>query len=77
MTNHDRFASVFRKHAGEEFTSVGIKRKMLDESDIAEGSIRPNDHAEGNASPCGCAKNKGNKPLFDRIGPRLYRVRGC
>jgi hypothetical protein len=49
---------------------------MLAESDIELGSILPNDHAEGNAAACWCAKNRRNQPIFERVGPRLYLVRG-
>jgi len=48
---------------------------MLAESDIVPGSILPNDHAEGNLSPCRCAKNRENDPIFDREPNGNYRVR--
>jgi len=48
---------------------------MLAESGIAPGSILPNDHAEGNLSPCRCAKNRENDPIFDRDDDGNYRVR--
>jgi hypothetical protein len=74
-TNHDRFVDVFGSRAGQEFSAAEITELMLEESDIARGSILPNDHASGNASPCSCAANKNNQPIFDRVSRARYLVR--
>lgn len=75
MTNHDRFVSVFKTRSGRTFSTAEIVNIMLDESDIAPGSILPNDHADGNAASCWCSKNHLNQPIFHRVTPGLYRVR--
>jgi hypothetical protein len=75
MTNCDLFRSVFLPdRKGQTFTPAQIKEIMLAESDIVPGSILPNDHAEGNLSPCRCAKNRENDPIFDREPNGNYRV---
>lgn len=74
-TNHERFVEVFGSRVGQTFSTAEITELMLEESDIARGSILPNDHASGNASPCSCAVNRRNQPIFDRVGRASYRVR--
>jgi len=67
MTNCDRFRRVFQPtRKGQVFSPQEIREIMLAESNIAPGSILPNDHAEGNLSPCRGAKNRENDPIFDR-----------
>ena len=76
MTNGDRFRNVFQPNRrGHTFSPREVREIMLAESDITAGSILPNDHAEGNLSPCRCAKNKENAPIFDRDPEGNYRVR--
>jgi hypothetical protein len=41
---------------------------------FSEGSLLPNDHAEGNRSSCGCSLYRGGQPLFERVGYGRYRV---
>jgi len=72
-TNHDRFVQVFRDRDGRVFSTKQIVALMKSHSDIAQGSILPNDHAEGNKSACWCART--NARIFDRIGRARYRVR--
>ena len=74
-TNHDRFVKVFGSRVGQTFSTAEITELMLEESDITRGSILPNDHASGNANPCWCAKNRGNQPVFDKVGWASYLVR--
>jgi len=40
--------------------------------DFKIGSNRPNDHAEGSASPCRCAKNRNNPPIFKKVSRGLF-----
>ena len=75
MTNCDRFRGVFANRRGQTFSPSQVREIMLAESDIAPGSILPNDHAEGNLSPCRCAKNRENDPIFDRDNDGNYKVR--
>jgi hypothetical protein len=77
MTNHDRFSAVFQvpHRRGQKFSAREVRETMLAESDITPGSILPNDHADGNKSPCQCARNKNNSPIFDREDDGGYRVR--
>ena len=73
MTNHDRFVKVFKNRGGQEFETKQIIALMRKESDITLGSIRPNDHAEGNESSCWCATTTDH--IFDRDKIGLYIVR--
>jgi len=73
MTNHDRFAKVFRNRVGREFSTREIEEIMQRESDINPGSILPNDHAKGNKGACKCAGTELR--IFDRVGHGLYKVR--
>lgn len=74
-TNHERFKATF-KTSGEELTTKQIRDRLRNKyPEMAEGSMLPNDHAKGNESPCKCAKNKRNEPIFDQIKEGLYRVR--
>jgi hypothetical protein len=72
-TNHDRFASVFRKRTGRTFSTAEITKLMLSESDIQPGSVLPNDHGEGNKGECLCVGT--DRQIFDRVGRGTYRVR--
>jgi hypothetical protein len=72
-TNHDRFASVFRKRTGRTFSTAEITKLMLSESDIQPGSILPNDRGEGNKGECPCVGT--DRQIFDRVGRGTYRVR--
>lgn len=73
MTNHDRFASVFRSRTGRTFSTAEIMKLMLAESDIQPGSVLPNDHGEGNKGECPCVGT--DRQIFDRVGRGTYRVR--
>jgi hypothetical protein len=76
MTNHDRYARVFARQSGQIFTTKEIRRMMRAEfPDFNIGSNRPNDHGEGNACPCFCARNRTNRPIFNRLGIGVYEVR--
>lgn len=74
MTNHAKLKGVFKNHRGKRFRTEEIKdmiMKMV--PDFADGSVRPNDHAEGNKSPCRCAGT--HERIFDRIKRGWYKVR--
>jgi hypothetical protein len=74
MTNHERFEAAFLPHHGKEFSTAeirGILRRKYPA--MSEGSMLPNDHAEGNRSACPCA-GKANR-LFDRVYRGRFRVR--
>jgi hypothetical protein len=74
LKNHERFAKAFEKYAGRTFTTNRIKEILLRAyPDFSLGSILPNDHAEGNKSPCSCARTPDR--VFDRIDRGHYRVR--
>lgn len=72
MTNHDRFASVFRDREGRLFSTAEIENLMQDESDIEYGSILPNDHAESHKGQCWCVGTEHQ--IFERLGRGRYRV---
>jgi hypothetical protein len=73
MTNHDRFVEVFKSRGGQTFATKQIKELMEKESDIAPGSVLPNDHAKGNKSACRCADT--DLRIFDRLMRGRYKVR--
>lgn len=74
LRNHDCFVSALRNYAGQTLTTGQIQRILLAVfPDFNVGSILPNDHAEGNECPCGCAGTVDR--VFDRIHRGLYRVR--
>jgi hypothetical protein len=74
LNNHECFAKAFRKHAGQTLSTGQIGRILLnDYPSFSEGSVRPNDHAEGNECPCSCARTADR--VFDRLRRGLYRVR--
>ena len=70
-TNHDLIAKVFRDSRGQEFSTDAIKKKL--DGVVVPGSVLPNDHAEGNKSPCWCAGTE--ERLFDKVRTGQYRVR--
>jgi hypothetical protein len=59
---------------GQEFETKQIEEIMLKKfTGMARGSVRPNDHGEGNEDECPCAHT--DKRIFDKIKRGLYRVR--
>ncbi len=73
-TNHNCFAEAFREHANRVFSTGEIRRILKARyPDFSDGSILPNDHAEGNKHPCWCAGTDSR--LFDRLKYATYRVR--
>lgn len=72
--NHRMMATAVLKFAGEVLTAADITRLVLEQwPNFNVGSILPNDHADGNASPCGCAGTSDR--LADRVGRGRYRIR--
>jgi hypothetical protein len=73
-TNHDCIREVFQSRRGEQFSTAEIARMMLEKRPAFNpGSVLPNDHANGNKSPCWCA-GKAER-IFDKIQRGIYRVR--
>jgi hypothetical protein len=72
-TNHDRFASVFRRHTGRTFSTGEITKLMLAESDIQPGSVLPNHHGEGNKGECPALALTAK--FSTRLDRGMYRVR--
>lgn len=61
-------------YKGQELSTDKIKSVLLKAfPDFTVESILPNDHAQGNKSPCQCA-GKAHR-VFDKIRHGLYRVR--
>lgn len=74
LENHESFAIAFGKYTGQELTTEQIAHILLRAyPNFSLGSIRPNDHASGNKSPCSCAGTANR--VFDRLDRGLYRVR--
>jgi hypothetical protein len=71
--NHELFAFVFKSRIGRTFSTAQIERLMLAESGIQLGSVRPNDHGEGNQGDCPCVGTE--KQIFERLARGVYRVR--
>lgn len=74
LTNHDRFVEAFGGHANRVY-STGEIRTILKARyrDFSDGSVLPNDHADGNKSSCWCAGKDSR--IFDRLKRNSYRVR--
>ncbi len=72
MTNHDRFTSVFENRRERTFSTAEIEKLMQENSDIAYGSILPNDHGKGNTGQCLCVGT--NRQIFERLSRGKYRV---
>jgi len=73
MTIHEMFEDAFRGMHGKELCTYEIEKILKDKfPEIKIGSIRPNDHAEGNKSPCRCAASE--RRIFDRVMRGKYRV---
>jgi hypothetical protein len=74
MTNHERFAEVFRGRQGRLISTAEIHRLMLEQyPDLPLGSILPNDHGDGNKTPCECSGTE--RQIFDHTARGQYRVR--
>ena len=74
LQNHERIKRAVSSARGRTLKTEKIKALCHDLfPEMPDGSILPNDHAEGNKNPCWCA----GKPerLFDRTGYAHYRVR--
>jgi hypothetical protein len=74
MTNHDRLVSALKPYRGKTLTTsdIGhIVKYAFPEFNL--GSLLPNDHAEGNKSPCSCAGTTGR--IFDKVTRGSYTVR--
>ena len=74
MTNHEMIAAAVKNHRGKILSTKEIEKIVLEAfSDFSKGSLLPNDHAEGNKSPCNCAGTENR--IFDKIARNMYRVR--
>jgi len=73
-TIHERFVQVFRNKAGRTFSTAEIHRLMkIQFSHMPSGSILPNDHGNGNKTPCDCSGT--DHQIFNRIARATYVVR--
>jgi hypothetical protein len=74
MNNHEMFAEAVKKHRGEILSTPEIREIVLKMfPQFSKGSLLPNDHGQGNKSPCKCAGTE--KRIFDRIARKTYYVR--
>lgn len=74
MTNHEMFASALRPYKGKTLTTSTMKTIVGRAfPDFNMGSLRPNDHAEGNKSPCWCAGT--HERVLDKDRRGVYIVR--
>lgn len=74
MTNHEMFASALKPYKGKTLATCEIKTFICDAfPDFNTGSLRPNDHAKGNKSPCWCARS--NERILDQLERGIYFVR--
>lgn len=73
MTNHDMIVSALRNHRGQTLSTGEIKKIVMRAYPMfSEGSLLPNDHAEGNKNPCWCAGT--DRRIFDKVRNGVYRV---
>jgi hypothetical protein len=70
-TNHERIAARFKSLSGQVFTTAEITAMLRGK--VTEGSVLPNDHADGNKGACWCASTE--RRIFERLGRGHYRVR--
>lgn len=74
MTNHDMIAAAVSSARGQQLSNQEIWRLVHSQfPNFNQGSLLPNDHAEGNKGACPCA-NSPNR-IFDRLGSGRYLVR--
>ena len=74
LHNHDRIKEAVSSKLGQVLKTEKIRalcRRRF--PNMPDGSILPNDHAEGNESACRCAKTPTR--LFDKVRHAHYRVR--
>lgn len=73
MTNHDMMYAALKDYKGRSLSTSEIKTIVLRSfPQFSEGSLLPNDHAQGNKNPCSCAKTE--QRIFNRIMRGSYRV---
>lgn len=74
LTNHDRFAIVFRERGFRKLSTAQIGKLLQEEyPNFSLGSILPNDHARGNAASCWCVGTP--QQIFNKVRRGSYRVR--
>lgn len=74
MTNHEMLAAALKGYRNKILSTNQVIEITLEAfPQFSEGSILPNDHAEGNKCSCSCAGTKDR--LFDKITRGRYRVR--
>ena len=72
--NHRRFLEAFKHMGGQELETNQIEKIILKKfPEMPLGSVRPNDHGEGNKGACKCART--NNKIFDKIRHGLYKVK--
>jgi len=73
MTNHEMFASALKPYKGKRLATSDIKA-IISEAfpNFNLGSVLPNDHAEGNKSPCWCAGT--SERILDRVERGIFTV---
>lgn len=74
MTNHEMFASALKPYKGKTLTTSDIAIIVGGAfPEFNMGSLRPNDHAKGNKSPCWCACS--NERILNQLERGIYFVR--
>jgi len=74
MSNHKMLATALKDYKGKILSTSEIKTITLKFfPQFSEGSILPNDHAEGNNCPCSCAGTE--RRIFNKIDRGQYLVR--
>jgi hypothetical protein len=71
--DHYRFIEAFKNLSGQELETGAIEKIMMEKFGMASGSVRPNDHADGNKEECPCANTDAR--VFDRLKTGVYKVR--
>ena len=72
--NHEIMARAVASYVGSTLASADLGRIVTEfDPSFSTGSLLFNDHAEGNAGACRCARTKDR--IFERVGRGYYQVR--
>jgi hypothetical protein len=76
LDNHSKLDLALAPHRGQTLSTQQIWEIVYSKwhGAFAKGSFLPNDHASGNKGSCWCARNRQNRPLFEKISRGFYRV---
>jgi hypothetical protein len=71
--DHYKFVDAFKDMVGQTLKTSQIEQIMFDKFKIIPGSVRPNDHGDGNMGDCPCTHTEDK--IFDKIKHGYFKVR--